>query len=237
MNVKPQHIVSPPYFKDATGPYPPILILPRFKLAYKTKRLRRQAVDPRSAQFYNELLSHGSGGRRRAPSAAPRLARVLKPAIGPRRRRSCPAVWRLGARSDSCCCRRDESFHMALRRVPSRRRSPPSEEAGTRREQFGAPELAPGRCSWWSGDHARGSRLRSGTRWFLAALIARRIEAHVIHATSITVSRDRRRAETDRPVTALLMRVFSVGFQEVGHCTMAAVPGVSGGTVHNLGDV
>ncbi len=58
-------------------------------------------------------------------------------------------------------------------------------------------------------------------RW----LRARGIEAHVIHASSVAVSRDRRRAKTDRLDTTLLMRVL-LGWLcgEPGHCTMATVP-------------
>jgi transposase len=64
--------------------------------------------------------------------------------------------------------------------------------------------------------------------WLARWLRARGIEAHVIHASSVTVSRDRRRAKTDRLDTALLMRVL-LGWlrREVGHCTMAAVPEIS----------
>ncbi|WP_284201080.1 IS110 family transposase, partial [Sinorhizobium fredii] len=64
--------------------------------------------------------------------------------------------------------------------------------------------------------------------WLARWLRAHGIEAHVIHATSVTVSRDRRRAKTDRLDTALLMRVLLGWLRgEVGHCTMAAVPEIS----------
>lgn len=44
--------------------------------------------------------------------------------------------------------------------------------------------------------------------WLARWLHARGIEAHVIHASSVTVSRDRRRAKTDRLDTTLFMRVL-----------------------------
>src|SRR3954471_9090378 len=44
--------------------------------------------------------------------------------------------------------------------------------------------------------------------WFARWLRARGIEAHVIHPTSVAVSREHRRAKTDRLDTALLKRVF-----------------------------
>ena len=58
-------------------------------------------------------------------------------------------------------------------------------------------------------------------RWFGA----RGVEVHVIHPTSVAVSREHRRAKTDRLDTAMLMRVF-VGWLrgERGHCSMVAVP-------------
>lgn len=61
--------------------------------------------------------------------------------------------------------------------------------------------------------------------WLARWLRARGIEAHVIHAGSVAVSRDRRRAKTDRLDTALLMRVLLGWLRgEPGHCTMAIVP-------------
>ena len=61
--------------------------------------------------------------------------------------------------------------------------------------------------------------------WLARWLRARGVEAHVIHSTSVAVSREHRRAKTDRLDTAMLMRVF-VGWLrgERGHCTMVAVP-------------
>ncbi len=60
--------------------------------------------------------------------------------------------------------------------------------------------------------------------WLARWLRARGIEAHVIHASSVAVSRDRRRAKTDRLDTALLMRVLLGWLRgESGHCTMAVI--------------
>ena len=51
------------------------------------------------------------------------------------------------------------------------------------------------------------------------------IDAHVIHATSVAVSREHRRAKTDRLDTAMLKRGFLGWLRgERGHCTMAIVP-------------
>src|SRR5258705_4526857 len=44
--------------------------------------------------------------------------------------------------------------------------------------------------------------------WLARWLRARDVEAYVIHPTSIAVSREHRRAKTDRLDTELLMRVF-----------------------------
>src|SRR3954471_15018243 len=61
--------------------------------------------------------------------------------------------------------------------------------------------------------------------WLARWLRARGIEAYVIHPTSVAVSREHRRAKTDRLDTALLKRVFLGWLRgEPDHCTMAAVP-------------
>jgi transposase len=61
--------------------------------------------------------------------------------------------------------------------------------------------------------------------WLARWLQARGIEAHVIHSTSVAVSREHRRAKTDRLDTAMLMRVFLGWLRgERGHCGMVAVP-------------
>jgi len=61
--------------------------------------------------------------------------------------------------------------------------------------------------------------------WLARWLRARGVEAHVIHATSIAVSREHRRAKTDRLDVALLLRAFLGWLRgERGHCKMAAIP-------------
>jgi transposase len=61
--------------------------------------------------------------------------------------------------------------------------------------------------------------------WLARWLRAREVEAHVIHASSIPVSREHRRAKTDRLDTELLKRAF-IGWLrgEPDHCSMAAIP-------------
>jgi transposase len=61
--------------------------------------------------------------------------------------------------------------------------------------------------------------------WLARWLIGHGIDAHVIHPTSVAVSREHKRAKTDRLDTAMLMRVF-IGWLrgERGHCGMVAVP-------------
>src|SRR3954451_18986053 len=61
--------------------------------------------------------------------------------------------------------------------------------------------------------------------WLARWLRARDIEAYVIHPTSAAVSREHRRAKTDRLDTGLLKRVF-IGWLrgEPDHCNMAAIP-------------
>ena len=61
--------------------------------------------------------------------------------------------------------------------------------------------------------------------WLARWLIGHGIEAHVIHPTSVAVSREHKRAKTDRLDTAMLIRVF-IGWLrgERGHCGMVAVP-------------
>src|SRR5918911_1763088 len=61
--------------------------------------------------------------------------------------------------------------------------------------------------------------------WLARWLRARGIDAYVIHPTSVAVSREHRRAKTDRLDTAFLKRVFLGWLRgEPGHCTMAAIP-------------
>lgn len=61
--------------------------------------------------------------------------------------------------------------------------------------------------------------------WLARWLAQHEIEVHVIHPTSVAVSREHRRAKTDRLDTAMLMRVFFGWLRgERGHCGMVAVP-------------
>jgi len=61
--------------------------------------------------------------------------------------------------------------------------------------------------------------------WLARWLMARRVEAHVIHPSSVAVSREHRRAKTDRLDTELLKRSFLGWLRgERGHCSMARVP-------------
>ena len=87
----------------------------------------------------------------------------------------------------------------------------------------------------WRGEAAKAGRTvtriavayqagRDGF-WLARWLRARGIEAHVSHPTSVAVSREHRRAKTDRLDTELLKRAF-LGWLRGGrgHCGMAAVP-------------
>src|SRR5439155_4046062 len=61
--------------------------------------------------------------------------------------------------------------------------------------------------------------------WLARWLKARGVEAHVIHPSSVAVSREHRRAKTDRLDTELLKRGFLGWLRgERGHCTMARIP-------------
>jgi transposase len=63
--------------------------------------------------------------------------------------------------------------------------------------------------------------------WLARWLKQQGIETHVIHSTSVAVSREHRRAKTDRLDTAMLIRVFLGWLRgERGHCTMVAIPTV-----------
>jgi transposase len=61
--------------------------------------------------------------------------------------------------------------------------------------------------------------------WLARWLKARSIDAHVIHAASVAVSREHRRAKTDRLDSELLKRAF-LGWArgERDHCKMVAIP-------------
>src|SRR4030095_16235538 len=61
--------------------------------------------------------------------------------------------------------------------------------------------------------------------WLARWLRARGIEAHVIHAASVPVSREHRRAKTDRLDTEQLKRSFLGGLRgERDHCKMVVIP-------------
>ena len=61
--------------------------------------------------------------------------------------------------------------------------------------------------------------------WLARWLTGHGIEAHIIHSSSVAVSREHRRAKTDRLDTAMLMRVFLGWLRgERGHCGMVAIP-------------
>src|SRR5215471_16137397 len=61
--------------------------------------------------------------------------------------------------------------------------------------------------------------------WLARWLRACGIEAHVIHAASVAVSREHRRAKTDRPDTEQLKCAFLGWLRgEREHCKMAAIP-------------
>lgn len=61
--------------------------------------------------------------------------------------------------------------------------------------------------------------------WLARWLRARDIESYVIHPNSVAVSREHRRAKTDRLDTELLKRAFLGWLRgEAGHCSMAAIP-------------
>ena len=63
--------------------------------------------------------------------------------------------------------------------------------------------------------------------WLARWLKARSIEAHVIHAASVAVSREHRRAKTDRLDTELLKRAFLGWLRgERDHCKMVAIPSI-----------
>ena len=64
--------------------------------------------------------------------------------------------------------------------------------------------------------------------WLARWLRNRGIDAHVIHATSVAISREHRRAKTDRIDTAMLRRGFLGWLRgEPGHCSMAIVPSIA----------
>src|ERR1700693_5929138 len=64
--------------------------------------------------------------------------------------------------------------------------------------------------------------------WLARWLNARGVEAHFTHPSSVAVSRQHRRAKTDRLDTELLKRGFLGWLRgERGHCTMARIPTIA----------
>src|SRR5215468_10690967 len=64
--------------------------------------------------------------------------------------------------------------------------------------------------------------------WLARWLRARDIEVHVIHASSVAVSREHRRAKTDRLDTELLKRAFLGWLRgERDHCKMVVIPTIN----------
>ncbi len=87
----------------------------------------------------------------------------------------------------------------------------------------------------WRGEAAKAGRTitriavafeagRDGF-WLARWLCAQGVEVHVIHPASVAVSREHRRAKTDRLDTELLKRAFLGWLRgEAHHCSMATVP-------------
>src|SRR6201989_3172635 len=64
--------------------------------------------------------------------------------------------------------------------------------------------------------------------WLARWLAARGVEAHVIHPSSVAVSREHRRAKNEQLGTAMLKRGFLGWLRgERGHCSMARVPTIA----------
>ena len=92
-------------------------------------------------------------------------------------------------------------------------------------------------CIWWRGGGTGGQSRTDGSRavlafeagrdgfWLARWLRARDIETYVVHSTSVAVSREHRRAKTDRLDTEMLIRVFLGWLRgEPRHCKMVAIP-------------
>src|SRR5437762_11760716 len=111
----------------------------------------------------------------------------------------------------------------------------PGIERQPRKKLEPSPERLLGLLHRWRHEAVRAGRtitriavaFEAGRDGFLLArwLEARGVEAHVIHASSLAVSREHRRAKTDRLDTELLKRGFLGWLRgERGHCSMARVP-------------
>lgn len=90
----------------------------------------------------------------------------------------------------------------------------------------------------WRAEAVRAGRtvqrtvvaFESGRDGFWLARLLRRhgIEVYVIHASSVAVSREQRRAKTDRLDTEMLMRALLGWLRgEPGHCRMVAIPTIA----------
>src|ERR1700682_5764626 len=111
----------------------------------------------------------------------------------------------------------------------------PGIERQPRKKLEPSPERLLGLLHRWQDEAGRGGRTvtrialafeagRDGF-WLARWLAARGIEAHVIHASSVAVSREHRRAKTDRLDTELLKRGFLGWLRgERDHCKMVAIP-------------
>src|SRR6516162_8243441 len=123
---------------------------------------------------------------------------------------------------------RDEPVELARCRYRAWRRAPAVEKARGRRERIAeaAASMASGSGEGRTQDRAHCSRLPGRDGFWLARwLKARGIEAYVIHASSVAVSREHRRAKTDRLDTELLKRSFLGWLRgERDHCKMVEIP-------------
>src|SRR5437879_9768836 len=110
----------------------------------------------------------------------------------------------------------------------------PGIERQPRQKLEPSPERLLGLLQRWQDEAVRAGRtitrmaltLEAGGDglWLARWLTARGVEAHVIHASSVAVSREHRRAKTDRLDTELLKRGFLGWLRgERGHCSMARV--------------
>lgn len=111
----------------------------------------------------------------------------------------------------------------------------PGLERQPRKQLTPDPEALRGLLGRWQAEAVRTGRKiervtvtyeagRDGF-WLARWLRCRGIEAHVIHPTSIPVSREHRRAKSDRLDTELLLRAFLGWLRgETKHCTMVRIP-------------
>jgi len=114
----------------------------------------------------------------------------------------------------------------------------PGIERQPRKKQEPSPERLLALLHRWRDESVRAGRTitriavafeagRDGF-WLARWLEARGVEAHVIHPSSVAVSREHRRAKTDRLDTELLKRGFLGWLRgERGHCSMARVPTIA----------